>query len=165
VIERHMPCQAEAVAAVLDEYLGNEVLPASAELVPIRNDAENHWAWVIRVGGRTRDVLTAAPSGPATRPIGGPASEALGRARRFIAEYFERRGMERGKEEQPIPSERLTGEYQERVHGVQIVAFDLDDPQQMLWKVTAKPVGKKTLGGEIWMRFTPKSHIGAEYGR
>lgn len=71
----------------------------------------------------------------------------------------------RTKEEPPIPPERLTGEYQERVHGLQIVAFELADPQRMLWKVTSVPVVKGTLGGEIWMRFTPELDVSAEFGR
>jgi len=164
--QRHMPCQAEAVAAVLDEYLATRICPVSAELVEIRNDAGLHWAWVVRVNGRTSAIFTAAPSGPATRPFGGPVSEALARARRFIAELYEQqRQIEIGpKEGPPIPPERLTGEYQERVHGLQIVAFELADPQRMLWKVTSKPVGKRTLGGEIWMRFTPELEVSAEFG-
>ncbi|HUT58215.1 MAG TPA: hypothetical protein VNA25_10245 [Phycisphaerae bacterium] len=166
VEQRHMPCQAEAVAAVLDEYLATEVRAVSAELVPIRNDGGLHWAWVVRIGGRTSAVLTAEPSGPAIRPTGGPAAKAMIRARRFIAEHFERSMPDRarGKDQPPIPPERLTGEWQERTHGVQIVAFELADPRQMRWKITAKPVGKRTLGGEIWMRFTPEALVSAEFG-
>jgi hypothetical protein len=154
------------VAALLDEYLATEVRPVSAELVPIRNDSELHWAWVIRVGGRTSAVLTAESSRPATPSEQGPAAEAMIRTRRFIAEHFERSKMERpkGSNEPAISPEQLTGEYQERIYGVQIVAFELADPQQMLWKVTAKPVGKRTLGGEIWIRFTPDTVISADFG-
>ena len=167
VNERHMPCPPEAVAVLLDGYLAPSPRPVAAKLVPIRNDHGLHWAWVVSVDNRVVEVVTGPLSEPAARSAPGAASAAIARAREFIADHREHRSDRepRKTDEPPIPPERLTARHQERSYGLQIVAIELSEPAQMRWRVTALPVRKHTLGGEIWMRFTPKSLVSAEFGR
>jgi hypothetical protein len=162
---RHMPCQPEEVAAILDGYLVDSAKPVSARLVPIRNDGGLHYAWVVSVNERVETVLTSPMPVTTSRPVDGPASIALRRARMFIAEHFDHRNSEARKDEQPIPAEHITSQYQERVYGVQITSLELEDPRRMLWKVTAVPTRKNVDGGQIWMRFSPNSGVSPEFGR
>lgn len=165
VNERHMPCQPEVVAAILDGYLARSARAVTAKLVPIRDKHRLYFVWVIGVDNRIVEAVSGPLPEIATRPADGPASIAVIRSRKFIAEHFDRRGRLVLKDEPPVPSEHLSAEYQQRVYGVQIVAVELLDPDRMRWKVTAAPARKGTMGGEIWMRFTPESRVSAEFGR
>lgn len=162
---RHMPSQPEEIASILDGYLVDSAKPVSARLVPIRNDGDLRYAWVVSVNERVETVVTSSMPPKASRPSDGPASIALRRARRFIAEHFDYRDREIPKGELAIPSDHLSGQYQERVYGVQITSLELEDPSRMLWKVTALPSRKNVLGGQIWMRFSPNSGVSPEFGR
>lgn len=163
---RHMPCSAEAVAAVLDGYLA-EKRTVSAELVPIDNTHGERYAWVIRVEGKTVAVLTDAPQGVAAHPVAGPATEALMKARHAIAMHSSQRGTDSVEdvEKRGLGAEQLTADYQERVYGLQIVHIALVDAHQMRWEITAKPAQKHTLGGEIWLTIVPGAKVRLEFGR